>query len=108
MTAELRVYCEARDVDNNVLHRTDVANLVQDPVVGGAPAVGIFLKPTAQQRGNPKAGGPRQLGQAGGASRFRCTTCGAEVLVSEKRLRRIINRCASHGIAELPLSALRC
>ena len=44
MTAELRVYCEVRDVDNIVLHRTDVANLVQDPVVGGPPAVGIFLR----------------------------------------------------------------
>ena len=108
MTAELRVYCEVRDVDNSVLHRTDVANLVLDPVIAGAPAVGIFLQPTAQQRGNPKAGGPHQLGQAGKASRFRCPTCGDQVLVSEKRLRWLISRCASQGVTELPLKALRC
>ncbi len=56
MTAELRVYFEAPDVHNNVLHRTDVANLVQDPVIGGAPAVGPPSGFTGRNTGTGAAG----------------------------------------------------
>ncbi len=100
MVAELRVFCVGRDNSGSPTHdRFGVADLALDPVVG------LVLKPSAQQRGNPRAGSPHKLSKGGGP--FVCLICGDEVRVAEKRLRLLINRLSAAGESEVPLQALR-
>ncbi len=103
MTAELTVICVGPGGANNPTHkRWVVADLLLDPP-GTLP--GIYLKPTAQQRGSSSATRPRPLGRAGGPAPLFCTKCGGQPLeVSQKRLRLWINRCAAAGESEVYMS----
>ncbi len=81
MIPELTVFCVGRDNAGAPTHdRFGVAPLALDPQVG------IVLRPTAQQRGNPQSAAPRRLTQAGDS--FACLVCGDRVRVQEKRALR--------------------
>lgn len=98
--ARLTVYCCGRDREGEPTHeRTIVADLGIDEQIG------IVLMPTAQQRGNPKAGRPRAFGEL-----LDCLLCGFRVPVGKrphKGLRRVMMRCRDAGLPELSLVALR-
>ncbi len=101
MIPELTVFCVGRDNAGAPTHdRFSVAPLALDPQVG------IVLRPTAQQRGNPQAAAPRRLSKAGDP--FVCLVCNDRVRVQEKRLRLLIRRLTAAGVSEVSLQALRC
>jgi hypothetical protein len=98
--ATLTVFCCGRDREGKPTHdRTVVADLGIDDYVG------IVLLPTAQQRGDPKAGRPHAFGDD-----LKCLKCGDAVRTGRpphQRLRMLIMRLHALGLREVPLQALR-
>ncbi len=103
MTARLTVTCSGRDREGQPTHdRIVVADLAIDD------AAGIVLMPTAQQRGNPKAGRPHAFDED-----LECPRCGPTSRVPvgkpphNKRLRRWMRCANSAGVHQVPLHLLR-
>jgi hypothetical protein len=98
--AELTLTCSGLDRTGNPTHgRTVIAALAIDDHLG------IVLKPTAQQRGNPQAGRPRPFGELLG-----CQICGFRVPAGRpphKGLRRVMMKYRDARVPELSLHDLR-
>lgn len=100
MIATLTVFCVGPDRSGQPTHdRTVVADLGVDAQVG------IVLLPSAQQRGNPRAGRPRAFG-----ADLECLVCGDKVRVGKPpypRLRALVGEAHAAGVSDAPLQALR-